>query len=152
MKRLMLIGRTGCGKTTLTQALLGQELRCRKTQAVDYRPAVIDTPGEYLENRRFYSALRATAADCALIALVQDAGDSQSMFPPQFAGMFAQPVIGIVTKIETAAADCGRAEKILHQAGAAEIIRTSAFERLGLEHLQQLGYGSAGLDVRARRS
>ena len=39
MKKLILIGRTGCGKTTLTQALLGKKLVYHKTQAVYYGQA-----------------------------------------------------------------------------------------------------------------
>lgn len=45
MKKLILIGRTGCGKTTLTQALLGKKLVYHKTQAVYYGSVLIDTPG-----------------------------------------------------------------------------------------------------------
>jgi ethanolamine utilization protein EutP len=137
----MLIGKSGSGKTTLTQALQGVELRYRKTQSVDYTASIIDTPGEYMENRRFYAALRATAADCTVIALIQDACDDQNMFPPLFAAMFSQPVVGIITKIDAPSADSERAEGILRQAGAANIIRTSAFERLGLHHPELICFG-----------
>jgi ethanolamine utilization protein EutP len=67
MKRIMLIGRSGCGKTTLSQALQGHTQCYRKTQAIEYYPAIIDTPGEYLESRRYFAALRATAGDCETI-------------------------------------------------------------------------------------
>lgn len=49
MKRLMLIGPSQCGKTSLTQVLRGETLRYQKTQAIVWTPAAIDTPGEYLE-------------------------------------------------------------------------------------------------------
>jgi ethanolamine utilization protein EutP len=124
--------------------LHGQELRFRKTQTVDYQLTVIDTPGEYLENRRYYAALRATAGDCAVIGLVQDATDRQSVFPPQFAGMFYQSVIGIVTKIEASVADSELAEQYLRRAGAEMIIRTSSYQRLGLEQLQQFSGPGSG--------
>jgi ethanolamine utilization protein EutP len=51
MARVMLIGRTGAGKTTLIQALEGMALDYSKTQAVEYLDKYIDTPGEYSENR-----------------------------------------------------------------------------------------------------
>jgi ethanolamine utilization protein EutP len=137
----MLIGKSGSGKTTLTQALQGGELRYCKTQSVDYTASIIDTPGEYMENRRFYAALRATASDCTIIALVQDACDEQNIFPPLFAAMFSQQVVGIITKVDAPPADCKRAEGILRQAGATKIIRTSAFERLGLDHPELIGFG-----------
>ena len=47
MKKLMLFGRVGAGKTTLTQALRGEEIKYFKTQYVNYLDTVIDTPGEY---------------------------------------------------------------------------------------------------------
>jgi len=43
----MLFGRVGAGKTTLTQALRGEEIKYYKTQYVNYLDTVIDTPGEY---------------------------------------------------------------------------------------------------------
>jgi len=138
MKKIMFIGKSGSGKTCLTQALQGQKLHYRKTQAVDYQAAIVDTPGEYLENRRYYAALRATASDCEVIGLVQDATDRQSVFPPQFAGMFQQPVIGIITKIELETADREIAGKHLRQAGVEMIIHTSSLQRFGLEYLQKL--------------
>lgn len=44
MKRLMLIGPSQCGKTSLTQVLRGETLRYQKTQAIVWTPAAIDTP------------------------------------------------------------------------------------------------------------
>lgn len=58
MKRLMFIGPSQCGKTSLTQSLRGEALHYKKTQAIEWSPMAIDTPGEYLENRCLYSALR----------------------------------------------------------------------------------------------
>ena len=46
MKRAMLVGAIGCGKTTLTQRLKAQELKYNKTQAIEFSANIIDTPGE----------------------------------------------------------------------------------------------------------
>ena len=35
MKKVIFIGNIGCGKTTLSQAILGDELEYKKTQAVE---------------------------------------------------------------------------------------------------------------------
>ncbi|XOS93529.1 EutP/PduV family microcompartment system protein [Brevibacillus laterosporus] len=66
-KIMMLVGRTGCGKTTLTQALMNTELSYRKTQMIETVENIIDTPGEYIENRNYYRALIVTSAECDLI-------------------------------------------------------------------------------------
>lgn len=136
MKRILLVGRTGSGKTSLSQALQGLELSYRKTQAVNFSPSIIDTPGEFLENRRYYSALLASAIDCDLVGLVQDGTLRNSVFPPNFASMFGRKVIGIVSKTEHEQCNVVRAEKFLRWAGVEEIIRTSAVSRLGLSELQ----------------
>jgi len=71
-KKIILIGKTGSGKTTLIQKLEARELVYRKTQAIEFYLHFIDTPGEYLENRKFYSALIVTSADADLVGLVED--------------------------------------------------------------------------------
>ncbi len=49
MKRLMFIGPSQCGKTSLTQSLRGEALHYKKTRAIEWSPMAIDTPGEYGE-------------------------------------------------------------------------------------------------------
>ncbi len=132
MNKLMLIGRTGCGKTTLSQAMQGLALVYRKTQAVSYSAGIVDTPGEFIENRRFYSALMASSAGCDIIGLVQDACAVNSVFPPQFTSMFNKPAIGIISKADLASANIGRAEKFLQWAGVQTLFQTSALEKTGI--------------------
>lgn len=48
MKRIMLIGPSRCGKTSLMQCWRGETLHYQKTQTIIWSPAAIDTPGEYL--------------------------------------------------------------------------------------------------------
>ena len=50
MKKIILMGRSECGKTTLTQALKGDVIHYHKTQYINHYDVVIDTPGEYAEN------------------------------------------------------------------------------------------------------
>lgn len=137
MKKLLLVGKTGSGKTTLCQAIQGMELSYRKTQAVSYSPGIIDTPGEFIENRRYYSALLASSTECDLVGLVQDSTLANSVFPPNFASMFAKKVIGIVSKTEHEECNVTRATKFLRWAGVEEIILTSSLTRSGISELQQ---------------
>ncbi|MCS5422404.1 MULTISPECIES: EutP/PduV family microcompartment system protein [Psychrilyobacter] len=120
--KLMLVGRTGVGKTTLTQRLNEERLEYKKTQMVDYTGKIIDTPGEYVENRNYYKALNVVAIDAQIIGLVQSSLDEVSVFPPNFSSMFLnKKVIGIVTKVDLSS-DTEIARNFLELAGVEEII------------------------------
>ena len=49
MKKIILMGRSECGKTSLTQALRGEKITYHKTQYINNFDVIIDTPGEYAE-------------------------------------------------------------------------------------------------------
>ena len=48
MRKIMFIGRSEAGKTTLSQAMKGNTITYHKTQYVNHYDVIIDTPGEYL--------------------------------------------------------------------------------------------------------
>ena len=120
-KRIILIGRSTAGKTTLCQRINNEELHYYKTQTVQViNKNMIDTPGEYLERRGFRGALIVTSADADIILMVQDATEGGTMFPPLFCSMFAgKPCVGIITKADLADEEqIERAKKYLKDAGA----------------------------------
>lgn len=136
MKRMMLIGPSQCGKTSLTQSLRGEALQYQKTQAIVWSAGTIDTPGEYLENRCLYSALLTSACEADVIALVLN-GDAQwSPFSPGFTAPMNRPAIGILTKADlTDPQQLARVTQWLEQAGAQRIFITSAVNHAGLDEL-----------------
>ncbi len=136
MQKILLVGKTGSGKTSLVQSFQGREVVYRKTQAVIFDGVFVDSPGEFLENRRLLPALLTSSTRCNIVALVQDATGTTSPFAPGFAAMFNKRVIGIVTKIDKETSCPERAEEFLHRAGAKEIIKTSAVEKTGLDRLE----------------
>lgn len=137
MDKVIFMGRTGSGKTTLCQKLNELELKYRKTQAIEIYDNAIDTPGEYLENRNYYRALIMTAVDAKLIALVADPTAYANYLPPAFAGIFAKEVIGIITKISLVTQE----EKIillkreLLEAGVQRIFLIDTIQGIGLGEL-----------------
>ncbi|HBU8853096.1 propanediol utilization protein PduV [Citrobacter sp. Cs237] len=136
MKRMMLIGPSQCGKTSLTQALRGEALQYQKTQAIVWSAETIDTPGEYLENRCLYSALLASACEADVIALVLNSDAGWSPFSPGFTGPMNRPVIGILTKADLANPQrITRVTQWLTLAGAQEVFVTSAVNNSGLDEL-----------------
>ena len=136
MKKVIFIGQTGSGKTTLCQKLNEQTIRYRKTQAVERFAKSIDTPGEYLENPRFYSALTVTAVDADVVALVADPTRGCQPIPPGFATMFNKKVIGIVTKIRQVRAEAvEKARGELLRAKAAPVFLVDTPEGIGIKEL-----------------
>ena len=138
MKKTMLIGRTGCGKTTLTQKLMDEEVKYKKTQAVTYKSKIIDTPGEYVENKMYYKSLLVLSSDAKIIILVQSAVDGATLFPPKFSTMFPKKeVIGIITKVDLAEADIERSKRFLVDAGATEVFTIGLNDKEGLEVIKK---------------
>ncbi|MBS5144108.1 MAG: EutP/PduV family microcompartment system protein [Butyricicoccus sp.] len=142
-KRIILIGRSGAGKTTLCQYLNHEAIKYYKTQTVQViNQTMIDTPGEYLERTYMRGALMVTSTDADLIVLVQDATENGTMFPPAYTSMFAKPAIGVVTKADCASEhQIADAKKYLEMAGAQRLFVTSSVCGTGFEALTELlGY------------
>ena len=79
MKKIILMGRSECGKTTLRQALKGDTLHYHKTQYVNHFDVVIDTPGEYAETNRLGYALALYSYEADVVGLVDQRGGA--LFP-----------------------------------------------------------------------
>ena len=86
MKKIILMGRSECGKTTLRQALKGDTLHYHKTQYVNHFDVVIDTPGEYAETNRLGYALALYSYEADVVGLVINAEEPYSLFPPNIVG------------------------------------------------------------------
>ena len=134
MKKILLIGKSMCGKTTLTQRIHGLDIEYEKTQMLIYSDDILDTPGEYMENRMLYKALIVSSYDCDVIGMVQACDEEHNVFPPGFSTAFTKPVIGIVTKTDLGK-DVKRAREILENAGAERVFAVSSYENEGVEEL-----------------
>lgn len=139
MKKLLLIGRSGCGKTTLTQALRGEKVHYLKTQGMIFDDFLIDSPGEYIENHDLGCALALYSYEADVVALLISADDDYSLFPPCITCLVNREVIGIVTKIDKAPPQ--RAERWLRLSGCKKVFFVNSHTGEGvnevLEHLNQ---------------
>lgn len=137
MKKIILVGMTASGKTTLAQCLNGKKMEYQKTQALDVINTTIDTPGEYLEHRSFLQSLIITSVDTDQVLFVQDAAQDRFMFSPGLASSFPVPVAGVVTKTDAASEqEIARARELLELAGAEPIFETSAKSGEGIDRLR----------------
>ena len=135
MKKLMLIGRVAAGKTTLTQALRGEEIKYYKTQYVYYHDTVIDTPGEYTERRETSGALALYAYEADIVGLVLSANEPYSIFSPCLTSMVNREVIGIISGIDKPDARPDLVENWLRLAGCKTIFRVSSYTGEGIDEI-----------------
>ncbi len=136
MKRVMIVGGVGSGKSTLTEALLQSGTQVVKTQALNFRQWIVDTPGEYTENPLYYRSLMATTLEVEAILLVQDATSDKLIFPPGFTSGLPKLTIGVVTKADSPLANINKAFEFLRQAmPIGQIIVTSSHTGQGLSDL-----------------
>lgn len=132
---MILMGRSGAGKTTLIEALRGEELLYRKTQYIQYESDFMDTPGEYAEGKELGGALAVYSYEADVAALVLSANDDYCIFPPACAPAANRPVIGIVTKCDAPDARPDLARMRLTLCGCERIFLTSSRRREGMEEI-----------------
>ncbi len=143
MKKIILVGRSECGKTTLIQALRQEKIEYKKTQYVNNFDVLVDTPGEYCETKNLGAALAMYTFEAQVVGLVLSATEPFSLFPPCCAVMVNRPVIGIVTKTDSKYANKNRAKNWLELAGCQKVFFTSSYIGDGifeiLEYLKEDG-------------
>ena len=133
MKKLILMGRVAAGKTTLTQALRGEQIHYCKTQYINYHNTIIDTPGEYTEVARLGAALALYAYEADVVGLVIGADEPFCVVPPCCTCLVNRPVIGIISGIDRDRANVEQAERWLKLCGCERIFPCSSFTGEGLE-------------------
>ncbi len=133
MKKLILMGRVAAGKTTLTQALRGEQLHYCKTQYISYTDTIIDTPGEYTEVARLGAALALYAYEADIVGLVIGADEPFCVFPPNCTCMVNREVIGIIAGIDRPRANLEQATRWLRLCGCKKIFPVSSYTGEGLD-------------------
>lgn len=133
--RIMLIGPSAAGKTTLIQRLRDEEIKYDKTQAVEYVGNFIDTPGEYMQQRGYWGSLTITSHDADIIGLVQDSTSEDCWFSGGITTKFEKPVIGILTKIDSEESRQSQGRSYLELAGCRDIFAVSSYTGEGIEAL-----------------
>ena len=143
MKKIIFIGRSEAGKTTLIQALKGEKIQYHKTQYVNHFDVLIDTPGEYIESKIFGGALAMYTFESQVVGLLLSATEPYSLYSPCITPLANRDVIGIVTKTDHKNANPKQAEEWLRLAGCQKVLHVSSYTGDGvwqiLEYLKEPG-------------
>ena len=138
MRKLFLAGRSEAGKTTLIQALKGEEIKYDKTQYVDTWDVIIDTPGEYAESKNISSRALATYSyESDLVGQVVGADEPFSIVPQGLPSALNRPFIGIITKVESPKANLPMVRQWLIEAGCERIFELDSVTGAGLQELKE---------------
>lgn len=135
MRKMILMGRSEAGKTTLTQALRGEEIHYYKTQYINHYESVIDTPGEYAQSRRLGKALALYTYEADLVGILVAANEPYSLFPPNVTTQANRECIGIVTKIDLPDANVPLADRWLEIAGCKKIFHVNSIKGEGVAEI-----------------
>lgn len=143
MKKLILVGRSEAGKTTLTQALKGEKISYHKTQYVNRFDVIIDTPGEYIQTKNLGNALAMYTFESDVVGILMSAREPFSLFPPAVTPVCNRDVIGIITQIHNQGADIPQVRRWLELAGCRKIFEVDSTTGEGvsdiIEYLREDG-------------
>jgi len=136
MRTLFLMGRSEAGKTSLVQALKGEELHYIKTQYTGVGDDVIDTPGEYQESKNVGVGLACFSFECDVAAILCAADEPFSVFEPNCNCFLNRPLIGIITKIDSPLANVPMVRQWLINSGCRRVFCVSNVTGEGIDELK----------------
>ena len=136
MKKIFLMGRSEAGKTSLTQALKGEELHYHKTQYTNTKEDTIDSPGEYAESKHFSVGLACFSFEADVIAIVQAANEPFNLFSDGSRNFLLRPLIGIITKVDSPKANVPMVRQWLEAAGCSRIFEVDSITGRGIQELR----------------
>lgn len=135
MKKLFLFGRSEAGKTSLTQALRGEELHYHKTQYTNTSEEFIDSPGEYAESKIFSVGLACFSFEADVVAVVQAADEPFNLFGACLHTFILRPLIGVITKTDSEYANIPMIEQWMENMGCERIFHINNVTREGVQEL-----------------
>ena len=137
MRKLFLYGRSEAGKTTLIQALKGEELHYSKTQYINTWDVIIDTPGEYSESGKIGDkALSTFSYECDLLGLVMGADEPFCVLEPGQPTAINRPLIGIITKVDEERANVPMVRQWMDNAGCERVFEVDSVTGKGIQELR----------------
>ena len=134
------IGEVDAGKSALITRLVDPEGNQRKTQVpIFYSGSVIDTPGEYVDNRAWNGPLLSTISGVNTIVYLQPANAKRFSSPPGLLRVYPNKrLIGVISKVDIDDADINNAELLLESNGIkGPYFYTSIFDENSINKLRE---------------
>ncbi|MCW8327759.1 50S ribosome-binding GTPase [Photobacterium sp. SDRW27] len=132
------IGEVDAGKSALINKLIVQETNTGKTQSpIFYKGRVVDTPGEFVDNRSWNGALLSTISSVKTIVILQPATAKRVSAPSGLLRVYPNKnIVGVISKVDAEGADCAKAGTLLKQHGVpGPYFHTSIFDQASIDQL-----------------
>ena len=122
LRSTLWVGSTYSHVETVVQRLLGVKKTLSRPMAVYREGNCVLTPGEYIENPWYFSALLVSSYDVDTVVLGYRLGEPFNPYPPATAGAFNRNVVGVVVMNDALdTSQIGESVRLLRLAGANDI-------------------------------
>ena len=146
-KRVMVIGPSRCGKTTLVRALEEDDRPLRRTPDMIYGKRTMDFPGSYDENADMYKHLIAASQDASYVLILVDQSRPIDIYSPNFAQVFTKPVVGVITKVDLMPENEESCMRQMRLIGVKQpIFKVSVPNGIGIAALKEYLFGAAEIE------
>ena len=139
MKRWIVVGLEGSGKSTICDLIEGESHSRKKTQDLFYRPKTLEVPAAYLENAWMNNIIIMLAQNQGKANIfILDGSKLESMYSPRYAKAFTKPSLALVTKADLMdQKDRVKALKIMEDLECDQVVFYSDLTKEGLADLQE---------------
>ena len=96
LRSTMWIGSTYCHVEKVVENLLDLPYSLSRPMAIYRKESCLLTPGEYIENPWYFSALLVSSYDVETVIIVYRLGEPFNPYPPATAGAFNRDVVGVL--------------------------------------------------------
>ncbi|TKB56577.1 EutP/PduV family microcompartment system protein [Ferrimonas aestuarii] len=122
LKNVAFVGEVDAGKSALIDKLVEQSVHIGKTQSPNiYRGRVIDTPGEFIDNRAWNNALLSTISMVKTVVCLQPANAKRFSPVPGLLNVYANKnIVGVISKTDVDDADIELAKSLMREANIPE--------------------------------
>ena len=122
LRSTLWVGSTYSRVETVVQRLLDIKKTLSRPMAVYREGNCVLTPGEYIENPWYFSALLVSSYDVDTVVLVYRLGEPFNPYPPATAGAFNRNVVGVVVMNDALdGSQIGESVRLLRLAGTNDI-------------------------------
>lgn len=137
-KRIMVVGPSRSGKTTIVNYLNNHNGPLRRTADVIYGKNTMDIPSSYIENTGMYKHIIALAQDASKIVIILDYENPKEVYSDGFGLLFNNEVIGVINKVDNNLNNLEKCKKQLKRIGVKEpYFLISKDDEVGIKKLKE---------------